>query len=52
MKIWGLALAAAVAFLMSPVARAGVDPLVERGKYLVGFGSLAAGRWCGTICAC
>src|SRR5579864_10126 len=39
MKIWGLALAASVAFLMSPVARAGVDPLVERGKYLVGFGS-------------
>ncbi|HET9392450.1 MAG TPA: hypothetical protein VFO29_02835 [Candidatus Rubrimentiphilum sp.] len=39
MKIWGLALAAALAILMAPLARAGVDPLVARGKYLVGFGS-------------
>lgn len=38
MKIGVLLLAAAFTLLSLPLASARVDPLIERGKYLVGFG--------------
>ncbi len=38
MKISALLLLVALGLVTLPLASAGVDPLVERGKYLVGFG--------------
>ena len=39
MKVWAFAMLLALAAAALPAAGAPVDPLIERGKYLVAFGS-------------